>query len=321
MIVRLAHVEVGVQDLDRAHAFYVDVLGFQETERTVDALYLRGTHEFDVWSLKLTRSTGPGMLSAGFRVSSPDDLEQLRTTHDRLGLRNATLPAGFEPGRGEGLRVTTPSGHVIDFHHVVDEIDIHGNGSTPTPPMRRLECALGAPPTEIDHINLRVNDLETSISYWTEELDFSISEIGLAEDGSRYGAWMRRTRTTHDVACVGYPQSGMHHFAYLVTDGASMIRTADLLGDAGFADALQFGPGRHGATNALAMYFVDPDGNRIEFYSGDYHRDLDRPPIVWNHDDFNARGRFWWGRTPTDEFPIPTPLLETPWPQSAATAV
>ncbi|MCW3002885.1 MAG: nahC [Conexibacter sp.] len=321
MIVRLAHVEVGVQDLDRAREFYVDVLGFQEAQRSADALHLRAAHEFDVWSLKLTRADGPGMLSAGFRVSSPEDLESLAATHRRLGLRHAQLPAGFEPGRGRGLRVTTPSGHVIDFHHEIDEIDVHADGACPRPPMRTLEASRGVPPTEIDHINLRVPDLEESIAYWTHELQFSIAEVGLAPDGSRLGAWMRRTRTTHDVACVGYPTPGMHHFAYLVVDGASMIRTADLLGDAGYADALQFGPGRHGATNALAMYFLDPDGNRIEFYCGDYHRDLDRPAIVWSYDDFNTRGRFWWGRAPKEEFAIPSKLLEAPWPQTSAAGV
>ena len=41
-IVRAAHAEIRVTDLGRARAFYVDVLGFVETERDGERLYLRG---------------------------------------------------------------------------------------------------------------------------------------------------------------------------------------------------------------------------------------------------------------------------------------
>jgi catechol 2,3-dioxygenase len=318
VILRLAHVEVGVADLDRSHEFYVDVLGFQEHQRADDAIYLRGAHEFDVFSLKLTRAPGAGVCSIGFRVGSPDDLDELAGLHERLGLRHAALPEGFHPGRGPGLRVCAPSGHVLDFHHHIDEVGLYDDDGLAVPPMRRRGANDGSPPSEIDHVNLRVPELEAAIAYFHRDLDFSISEIALNPDGERFGVWMRRTRTTHDVAVLENEIIGLHHFAYAIADGATLIRAADLLSDAGFADNIQFGPGRHGATNALAMYFLDPDGNRIEFYSGDYHRDLDREPIVWSHEDFWKRGRFWWGRPPVDNFPIPAPILDTPWPQTVA---
>ena len=40
-VLRSGHVEFRVADLDRARHFYVDLLGFVETARDGDALYLR----------------------------------------------------------------------------------------------------------------------------------------------------------------------------------------------------------------------------------------------------------------------------------------
>lgn len=314
MIIRLSHVEVGVTDLDHVHAFYVGILGFQVHDWTNEALFVRASHEFDRWSLKLSCASGPGLISVGFRVSEPEDLARLAEIHERLGLRHAVLPAGFHEGRGEGLRVATPSGHVLDFHHEIEEVDVHGLDGRVVPPTRQPLGYTGVPPTELDHVNLRVLDFEAMTAYLEDDLDFSISEYAVDEDGRRVAAWMRRTRTTHEVAVLGHERVGIHHFAYLVADGAALLRTCDLLADAGYAHRIQGGPGRHGATDALAMYFLDPDGNRIEFYSGDYHRDLDRPPIRWSHDDFLARGRFRWGAKTADGFHLPTPLLDAGWP-------
>jgi catechol 2,3-dioxygenase len=321
MINRLAHVEVGVRDLDLAREFYVDLLGFEESLRSDQALYLRAAYEYDQWSLKLTKSAaGAGMLSAGFRVHAPEDLERLDAIHERLGIASVPLSAGFHPGRGTGLRVKAPSDHVLDFHFEIDEAELPAHRIGPVPPMRRVEASRGVPPTELDHINTRAINVKEAVEYWTEVLGFSVGELVARPDGSPQAAWMRCTRTTHDVACGPWPQPGLHHFAYSVADGQSLLRTADLLGDAGHASALQFGPARHGATNALTMYFLDPDGNRIELFCGDYHRDLDRAPNIWTTDGFDEGGRFWWGVEPKPEFQLPTPLLAAPWPQAVAVA-
>lgn len=316
MIIRLAHVEVGVADLDRARDFYVGLLGFAETVRTDQALYLRASHEYDLWSLKLTAADGPGMLSAGFRVSEPEDLARLKRVHAEAGLEHADLPAGLEPGRGEGLRVRAPSGHVIDFHHEIDELLPPDTGRGPLPPMRTPATAPGVPPTVLDHINTRVTDVDEALDYWTGTLGFSPSELVLGDDGHHRAGWVRCTRHNHDVACGAYAYAGLHHFAYCVADGQAMLRTCDLLADGGFAGLLQMGPARHGASNALTMYFLDPDGNRIELFCGDYERDLDRPANTWPQEVFDANGRWWWGVEAQPEFLVPTPLLQAPWPGS-----
>jgi catechol 2,3-dioxygenase len=159
------------------------------------------------------------------------------------------------------------------------------------------------------------------VSYFVDELGFSISEQGLTRSGDLAAAWLRRTRTSHDIALLPAPELGFHHFSYTLPDASSLMRTADLLADAGHANLLHWGPGRHGVSNALTMYFADPDGNRMEFYTGDPHRDLDRPPLTWPYEEYEGRGRWWWGPQASDEFRRLSPFLEPSWSaQSAATS-
>ena len=127
----------------------------------------------------------------------------------------------------------------------------------------------GIPPLRIDHMNMRVPDVKEALKYWGDKLHFSISECVEMENGDLFAAWTRRFPTTHDVALT-YSKDGaaMHHFSYLVASATDVIKTADLLADSGYRHAINFGPGRHGATNAFFLYITDPDGNRLEIYTG-----------------------------------------------------
>ena len=66
-IVRAAHAELCVSDLDESARFYCDVLGFALTERTGDALYLRAMEDAHHHSLVLRRAAEPGVGHLAFR--------------------------------------------------------------------------------------------------------------------------------------------------------------------------------------------------------------------------------------------------------------
>ena len=55
-VVRASHVELGVRDLARSRAFYVDCLGLLVSDETEDALYLRGIEERSHHSIVLRRA-------------------------------------------------------------------------------------------------------------------------------------------------------------------------------------------------------------------------------------------------------------------------
>ncbi len=76
-IVRAAHAEYIVADLERSRSFYVDLLGFVVSEETEDALYLRGYEERLHHSLVLRRGPVPAVGHLAFRVGSSEDLAML----------------------------------------------------------------------------------------------------------------------------------------------------------------------------------------------------------------------------------------------------
>jgi len=313
-ILRLAHVEVGVRDLDQAREFYVNLLGFVEEGRDERSLYLRGVEEFDRWTLKLTKADGPGVLHIAFRVAEPEDLDFLERLHQEMGLPCRRVPEGVEPHQGKALRVRSPDGHPLEFFHEFDQIPFRDPDGRTRLPMRLSHQQRGIPPTRIDHVNLRVQDPEASISYWRDRMGFSISEYYTDQVGRVHTAWLRRRTGTHDVALGRYDRPAFHHVAYYTPEPMAVIRTADLLADARLHRSIDYGPGRHGVSNAFFIYVRDPFGNRVEIYHGDYSRDLDREPIRWTYEEYHDQGLSWWGQVPPERFRETNPILTPDWP-------
>ena len=318
MIWRLGHVELTVDDLDRAEEFYVSLLGFDLHDRADGRLYLRAAHEFDAWSLCLHEAEGKGLGHLAFRVSDEPALDELERLHAALALPTTRVAPGTEPHQGAALRAVTPDGHPIEFYHRFDEIPV-ADGDEVRLPMRASHRRLGIPPARLDHVNLRVPDTPTALEYWTGGLDFRPSELWLEPNGRPRTAWIRRSPGTHDVA-LGRGEPALHHVAYTVPDETSLLRAADLLGDAGLEGDIDYGPSRHGATNAFCLYVLDPAGNRVELYTGDYARDLDRPPVRWSADEYARHGHSWWGLAPGERFRTQTsPLRPAGWPEARPT--
>lgn len=166
MIVRLGYVELFVTDLERARAFYVDVLGFIEVERTRDRLYLRAVEEFDRHTLILTLRDVPGLGHFGLRVVRPEALTDLEQRHATLGVPMRRVPPDTLPGMGEALWVREPNGHPIAFYYeIAQEHRFRIESPEDALPMRRTHAFRGIPPLRIDHMNVRVADVDRALAY------------------------------------------------------------------------------------------------------------------------------------------------------------
>lgn len=287
-IVRAAHAELRVTDLRSSEAFYVDGLGLIVTERTADALYLRGWEDRLHHSLVLRQSETAAVDHLAFRVREEIDLEALCEHFGRRGLRWGWVDD--EPGQGRGLRVQDPFGFPLEFFHAM----------APAPSqLRSFHLQRGAPILRFDHFNLHVPDLEPTVAFWLGH-GFRCSEYVAADhqEGRMTGAWLLRKPGVHDVALTAGRGPRLHHVGLWVGEPAGVLRACDQLAAAGYAGNLERGPGRHGVSNAFFVYVRDPDGHRVELYSCDYYTgDPDLKPLRWSASDPLARS-FWGTRAP-----------------------
>lgn len=286
-IIRAGHAALRVTDLGRARAFYVDLLGFTETENRGGALYLRGLEETEHHSLILRLAPSAGASHLAFKVASTEDLDHLETIARRADLPVRRVADGEEPGMGRGLRVQDPAGLPVEFYAAMERV-----GGM----LRQFDHYRGPHIMRIDHFNCQVPDIEPAYEWYTTAWGFRCSEYTETEDSPPrlWAAWLHRKQTVHDIALMNGTGPRLHHVGFWLPETVNVIRACDILAGAGMYAAIERGPGRHGISNALFVYLRDPDGHRIELYTGDYlTADPDRPPLRWSVND--PRRQTFWG--------------------------
>lgn len=292
-VVRAAHGEFRVTDLERARTFYVDLLGFVETERTSDALYLRGLEERGHHSLVLRLGNAACAGHLGFRVDSEDDLDRLEGFCVEQSLSHRWLQPDEEPGQGRALRLQDPTGLPLEFFAAMEPAERM---------LQRFDLHRGAQIMRFDHFNCQVPDVGAAYEWYASQLGFGCSEYtaGCADD--LWAVWLQRKGNVHDLALMTGIGPRVHHLGFWVADTLSVLRACDVLAGAGWVESIERGPGRHGISNAFFLYLRDPDGNRIELYANDYQvADPDWEPIRWELDD-PRRATFWGHAAPASWF-------------------
>ena len=300
-ILRVANVIMDVTDLEKAYDFYVNALGFIVTERDEHHLYLRGLEEHSHHSLVLRQSHQTGVRAIGYKVSSEDDLYALEAAFRTKGLPVKWIPAGTEKGVGKKLRTQDIAGVPLEFFCQVKRVERL---------LQRFDLYRGARIQRIDHVNVFVPDVEAMIDFYRDELGFRMSEYTVTEDERYWAAWMFRKPNVHDLAFTSGLGPRLHHVAFYLPDPMSVIHCCDVLASLGYAPNIERGPGRHGVSNAFFLYLRDPDGNRVELYTGDYLTiDPDFEPIRWEIDD-PRRGTFWGTAVPDSWFTEGVPFYD-----------
>lgn len=289
-ILRLGHVEYRVTDLERAREFYVDLLGLVETARDRDRIYLRGLEEREHHSFTLRAAETPGVSHLAFRVAGEEDLEHLERHAAQAGLPVRRVAPGAEEGQGRALRLQDPAGLPVEFYHAMEQVERR---------LQRFDLYRGPHVMRIDHVNAQVPDVQRAYDWYTQAWGFRCSEYTETDDrpARLWAAWLHRKQNVHDIALMNGIGPRVHHAGFWVPDAPAVLRACDILAGAGWQDAIERGPGRHGISNALFVYLRDRDGNRVELYAGDYLiADPDWRPIRWSIND--PRRATFWGHIP-----------------------
>ncbi len=279
-ILRLSHVDITVPDLDLASAYYTEVIGMLETERTPDRAFFKCWDEEDHHSLAVRYDPRVGIDHFSFKVEAEDDLEDLERRVEQYGIHVHRVSDGEEIGQGTSIRFETPSGHTMELVHDVAKV---GNLLGKLNPSPIPQGVRGIAPPRMDHLLVTAEEVPEANRFYMDVLGFRLSEQLLDGDGHQIGVWLERSHSPHDLAVVSGSNGGLHHFAYWLDDWDHVRQAADIL--AYNAIQIDVGPTRHGITRGNTIYFFDPMGTRNEVFTGGYRPDPDFPTITWTEDN------------------------------------
>jgi len=280
-VLRPGYIQIRVTDIDAAIRHYVDRVGLHEVSRETDGrVYLRAWDEFDRHSIVLRPAEAPGMDYVGFKVANEDELAGLGRRIEVAGTRVTEIPAGEQPGLGHRLSFVVPTGHRIELFA---EIALSEHGPMTRNPELWQEEPHGMRVTRFDHCNLHGPDVDRTVKFFTELLDFSLTEAAQTPDGSIAAAFLSCSNKAHDIAFIRRAEPGkFHHAAFWLDSWHEVSQAADII--ARYDIPLDMGPTRHGITRGQTIYFFDPSGNRNEVFSGGFIYYPDNPQCIWSVD-------------------------------------
>ena len=279
-VTRASHSVLHVTDLAKSRAFYVDLIGFIVSDEDKDTIYLRGVAEACHHSLVLKRADVAQCERVGMRCFTEEDLEKAKFHFDKAG-----LPAQWveRPYQGRSLHVSDPAGAPLEFCATM----------TVKPRMiLSFKDHRGAVPQRLDHFQLLVPDVQRQLEFYMA-MGFRLSEY-IAIDGTEdpLFVFLQRKGNPHDIVFAPGAGPRLHHAAFAIPESYTFFYICDLAATMGFAENVEFGPGRHGPGYALFVYMRDPDGHRIELFNTHYQcMDIEDEPLRWNASE--AAQRRW----------------------------
>ena len=297
-VTRLGYVHARVTDLAAAKSHYGTTLGLYPVHEETGRAYYKGWDEWDHHSVVLEEG-GVGLVKLGYKTNDAADIDVIERNAQNFGVTVERMSASENLETSDGIRMITPSEHVIEIYHSMKTVGVEVGTHNPEVFPRHL-VGVGAP--RIDHALITADDVNLMDKFFHDVMGFYAAERVVATldpDAMMIGTWMSAGNTVHDIAVIKGPQGKLHHFAFNLLDWSEIKRAGQLFA---MDDVpIDVGPTQHGITRGETIYFFDPSGNRNEVFSGGYVAYPDRPTVNWTPEQL-GKGIFYIQRELNERF-------------------
>jgi catechol 2,3-dioxygenase len=240
---RIRAVTLGVNDLERSLDFYTQKWGLLLVQRTKEGVWLRATG-VDHHVLVLEKAQTPGLISITWGVSDQASLASLYERLMRAGVPTEQAPRRLgSPGGGWGFAFHDPEGRV---HKVVSDREDHA-----------LESRDSTQPVKLAHVVVNTQDVEGMTQFLENTLGFQLSDSTLKM------RFFRCNANHHSLALADFGCVSLNHIAFEMASWNDLMFGVGRMKLAGHA--IEWGVGRHGPGDNVFSYFLDPDGQVVEY--------------------------------------------------------
>jgi catechol 2,3-dioxygenase-like lactoylglutathione lyase family enzyme len=260
-------------DLDAAEEFLTH-FGMVKTERTRNALYMRGTDP--PHHIHVTEKGDAAFVGLAYYAASEEDLKRVAKAPGASGVEDID-----EPGGGKRVRLKEPNGYQIEVVWGIQELPeipvrLQPLNSGPEPLNRAGELMrLPKGPSRVKRIGHGVMaspKVLESVQWFRETLGFICSDdVYAGAKDNIIGSFNRcdrgETYVDHHVYfCIRNERAGLNHFSFEVQDVDDVFKGHDYLAALDKYEHM-WGLGRHLLGSQVYDYWADPWGRVHEHWA------------------------------------------------------
>ena len=252
LITHLRHVDLGVPDFDRQLAFYTDLwkLSPETTDTGIAFLAAEGSPE--QYQVRLRADAEKRVDLIAFGAESAADVDALAEKLGREGVTLVSTPDKLQtPGGGYGFRFFDLEGRTVE---VSSDVAVRQH--------RRVEEGESVP-VKLSHVVINSPQPEALVAWYDRHLDFKLSDTLYSPHMGEMMWFLRCNPQHHSLAIARCPHVSLHHASFELRGIDEYMRGTGRLLRAGVEKV--WGPGRHMAGNNTFSYFLDPQGNTVEY--------------------------------------------------------
>ncbi|WP_433799194.1 VOC family protein [Actinomycetospora sp. CA-084318] len=252
LITHLRHVDLAVPDYERQLEFYRDL--WQLSPETVDTgiAFLAAEGSPEQYQVRLRRDAEKRVDLIAFGAETPADVDALAEKLGREGVTLVSTPDKLQtPGGGYGFRFFDLEGRTIE---VSADVALRAH---------RKIAEGESVPVKLSHVVINSPQPEALVAWYDRHLDFRLSDTLFSPHMGEMMYFLRCNPQHHSLAIARCPHVSLHHASFELRGIDEYLRGTGRLLRAGVEKV--WGPGRHMAGNNTFSYFLDPQGNTVEY--------------------------------------------------------
>lgn len=247
----LRYIALAVEDLDTELEFFTKNWGLTEVHRDGDTVYLAAEGSPEPFSVRLRKGEKRIDL-AGFGAHTREDVDALYQRLSTAGVTFIHPPQELtQPGGGYGMRFFDGDGRTLEV-----STDVQLRKSRKVKEREPI-------PVKLSHIVFNTTDLETSVKWYIDNLDFAISDGLSHPEMGTIMYFLRCNNAHHSLAIATGPHASLHHMSFEMRGIEEWMRGAGKILRSG--TRMVWGPGRHNAGDNTFAYFLSPAKNTVEY--------------------------------------------------------
>ena len=252
LISHLRHVDLAVPDFERYVQFYEDTWGLVRVADDSGLVFLAAAGSPEQYVVRLRRSQAKRLDLLSFGTASAADVDALAAGLAAEGVTLVTEPGPLAtPGGGYGFRFFDIDGRTVE---VSSDVAARAH--------RRIE-EREAIPVRLSHVVVNSASPDSTRDFYERTLGFRLSDTLNSPHLGDLMYFMRCNPLHHSFAIARGPHVSLHHASFEMRGLDEYMRGSGRVLRSGAR--MVWGPGRHKAGDNTFSYFLDPQGNTVEY--------------------------------------------------------